>query len=53
MGGWQTFWTWMLGVSVLLFFLVEVVVVIGGVGDIKEMFASLRQQADKTREEGL
>jgi hypothetical protein len=51
MGGWQTFWTWMLGLSVILFFLVEVVVVIGGAGDIKEMFAALRQQADNENED--
>ena len=30
MSGWQTLWTWALGVSVVLFFVVEGVVVVGG-----------------------
>ena len=51
MGGWLTFWTWTLGVSVALFFLVEVVVVIGGAGNIKEMLAALRRQADRKSED--
>ena len=40
--GWQTFWTVILAISVFLFFLVEVVVVIGGIGDIRSMMRSLR-----------
>ena len=47
MTGWQTLWTWMLGLSVVLFFVVEVVVVIGGAADVKSMLASLRENADK------
>ena len=43
--GWQTFWTVILAISVILFFLVEVVVVIGGIGDIRSMMRSLREQA--------
>ena len=43
--GWQTFWTVILAISVFLFFLVEVVVVIGGIGDIRSMMRSLREQA--------
>ena len=50
MDGWQTLWTWTLGVSVALFFVVEVVVLFGGAGDIKEMLASLRQQSDRTED---
>lgn len=45
MSGWQTLWTWALGLSVVLFFVVEVVVVVGGAGDIKDMLASLRKHA--------
>ncbi|MEE3234631.1 MAG: hypothetical protein VX294_10740 [Candidatus Latescibacterota bacterium] len=44
--GWQSFWTCILAISVFLFFLVEVVVVIGGIGDIRSMMRSLRRQAD-------
>ena len=51
MDGWLPFWTWTLGLSVALFFLVEVVVVFGGANDIREMLASLRRQADKTIED--
>ena len=43
MSGWMTLWTWTLGVSVVLFFMVEVVVVVGGIGDIKDMLTSLRE----------
>jgi hypothetical protein len=52
MGGWSTFWTWTLGISVALFFLVEVVVVIGGASDIKAMFATLREQAEEKEARG-
>jgi hypothetical protein len=45
MSGWQTLWTWTLGLSVIMFFVVEVVVVIGGASDIKDMLASLREHA--------
>lgn len=51
MTGWQTLWTWALGISVVLFFVVEIVVVIGGAGDIKDMMRSLRAQADKREAE--
>ena len=47
MSGWQTLWTCALGVSVVLFFVVEVVVVVGGAGDIKDMLASLREHASE------
>ncbi len=45
MTGWQTIWTWALGLSAVLFFAVEIVVVIGGAGDIKAMLKSLREHA--------
>ncbi len=51
MSSWQTFWTWMLGLSVVLFFVVEIVVVIGGAGDIKDMLRSLRQHAAEQQED--
>lgn len=51
MAGWQTFWTWTLGLSVVLFFVVEVVVVVGGAGDIKQMLRTLRQHADEREAE--
>ena len=51
MGAWQTFWTWVLGLSVALFLLVEVIVVLGGAADIKDMFTTLRQRADKKNED--
>lgn len=47
MTGWQTLWTWMLGLSVVLFFVVEIVVVIGGASDVKSMLSSLKENADK------
>ena len=52
MGGWQTLWTWILGLSVALFFLVEVIVILGGAADIKDMLTTLRQRADKKNEDG-
>ena len=51
MTGWQTAWTWIFGIAVFLFFLVEVVVVVGGARDIGDMMRSLMGQADETREE--
>ncbi|HJP29948.1 MAG TPA: hypothetical protein QGF95_05270 [Candidatus Latescibacteria bacterium] len=45
MSGWQTLWTWTLALSVVLFFVVEVVVVIGGAGDVRDMLRSLREHA--------
>ena len=51
MGGWQTLWTWILGLSVALFFLVEVTVVLGGAADIKDMLTTLRKRADKKNED--
>ena len=50
MGTWQIFWTWILGLSVALFLFVEVIVVLGGAADIKDMFTTLRQRADKKNE---
>jgi len=47
MSGWQILWTGALGVSVILFFVVEVVVVVGGASDIKDMLASLREHASE------
>ena len=52
MESWQTLWTWLLGLSVLLFFLVEVVVVVGGARDIGDMLRSLLEQAEREREQG-
>ena len=51
MTGWQTVWTWIFGIAVFLFFLVEVVVVVGGARDIGDMMRSLMGQADENREE--
>ena len=51
MESWQTLWTWLLGLSVLLFFLVEVVVVVGGARDIGDMLRSLMQQADQKKQQ--
>ena len=51
MTGWQTTWTWIFGIAVFLFFLVEVVVVVGGARDIGDMMRSLMGQADENREE--
>ena len=48
MAGWQTFWTSIFIISVFLFFLVEIVVVIGGIGDIKSMMRSLRQEVSNS-----
>ena len=51
MTGWQTAWTWIFGIAVFLFFLVEVVVVVGGARDIGDMMRSLMGQADENCEE--
>ena len=51
MTGWQTAWTWIFGIAVFLYFLVEVVVVVGGARDIGDMMRSLMGQADENREE--
>ena len=51
MTSWQTAWTWIFGIAVFLFFLVEVVVVVGGARDIGDMMRSLMGQADENREE--
>jgi hypothetical protein len=48
MAGWQMFWTSIFAISVFLFFLVEIVVVIGGIGDIQSMMRSLRQEASNS-----
>ena len=45
MTGLQTFWTWIFGLSVVLFFLVEVVVVFGGARDIGDMLRSMLEHA--------
>ncbi len=52
MAGWQTLWTWIFGLSVVLFLLVEVVVVIGGAKDIGDMLRSLREHAEQESEGG-
>ena len=49
MENWQTLWTWTLGLSVFLFFFVEVVVVIGGARDVGDMLRSLREHAEEER----
>jgi hypothetical protein len=49
MTGIQTFWTWIFGLSVVLFFLVEVVVVFGGARDIGDMLRSLVEHARETQ----
>lgn len=49
MSGLAQFWTVVFGVAVVLFVIVEVVVVIGGAGDIVDMVRSLlkhRQQQE-------
>ena len=51
MTGWQTAWTWIFGMAIFLFFLVEVVVVVGGARDIGDMMRSLMRQADRNSEE--
>lgn len=51
MTGWQTAWTLIFGIAVFLFFLVEVVVVVGGARDIGDMMRALMGQADENREE--
>ena len=43
----QIFWTCVLALSVLLFFAVEVVVVIGGAFDIAAMLRSLRRDKEE------
>ncbi|NKB65950.1 MAG: hypothetical protein GKR89_02705 [Candidatus Latescibacteria bacterium] len=53
MSGWALFWTATFVGAVLLFLVVEVVVVVGGAGDIKEMLQALRREAraqDESRE---
>jgi uncharacterized membrane protein len=49
MAGWQAIWTWIFGLSVVLFFLVEIVVVFGGAKDIRDMLDSLREHAEQER----
>ena len=49
MTGLQTFWTWIFGLSVFLFFLVEVVVVFGGARDIGDMLRSLLEYAEQEK----
>ncbi|MEC8932982.1 MAG: hypothetical protein VX528_12965 [Candidatus Latescibacterota bacterium] len=49
MTGLQTFWTWIFGLSVFLFFLVEVVVVFGGARDIGDMLRSLLEHAEQEK----
>ena len=48
MSGWITLWTWTFGLSVVLFFLVEVVVVVGGAADIRAMLKTLAEQAKES-----
>ena len=43
---WQTFWMYIFVVSVVMFFLVEIVVVFGGIGDIRSMMRSLVNQIE-------
>lgn len=50
MTGIQTFWTWIFGLSVVLFFVVEVVVVFGGARDIGDMLRSLLEHARETQQ---
>jgi hypothetical protein len=50
MTGIQTFWTWIFGLSVVLFFVVEVVVVFGGARDIGDMLRSLSEHARETQQ---
>jgi|GEM_PF-654783 len=49
MASWQTLWTWIFGLSVFLFFFVEVVVVFGGARDIGDMLRSLMAHAEEER----
>ncbi|MBT3342528.1 MAG: hypothetical protein HN712_17200 [Gemmatimonadetes bacterium] len=50
MTGIQTFWTWIFGLSVILFFVVEVVVVFGGARDIGDMLRSLLRHVEEEKE---
>ena len=43
----QLFWTGLLGLSVLLFFIVELTVVIGGAYNIASMLRSLREHGQE------
>ncbi|MFT5088181.1 MAG: hypothetical protein ACI906_003734 [Candidatus Latescibacterota bacterium] len=49
MANWQTLWTWIFGLSVFLFFFVEIVVVFGGARDIGDMLRSLTAHAEEER----
>ena len=42
----QIFWTWILGISVVLFCTVELLIVVGGAYDIRAMLRSLRERSD-------
>ena len=46
MTGLALFWTAIFAIAVLFFLVVEVVVVIGGAGDIADMLRSLRRDRD-------
>ena len=47
MTGLQTVWTAVFAVAVVLFVAVEVVVMVGGAGDIADMLRTLLRQADQ------
>ena len=51
MTGWQMGWTIILTGAVLLFLVVEVVVIIGGAWNIRDMLRSLRQARAESEEE--
>ena len=43
---WASFWPVVLYVAIALFFLMSLWVIVAGYGDIKRMFADLREQRD-------
>lgn len=51
MTGLQTAWTAVLAIAVLLFVGVEIVVVVGGAGDIADMLRTLLRRADRHGEQ--
>ena len=46
MDGWITFWKFSIYTGVGVFFLMSLWVIVAGYGDIKRMFADLREQRD-------
>ena len=53
MEGWIAFWKFALYTGVAMFALMSVWVIIAGYGDIKKMFAALREQRDSNSGDDL